>query len=237
MFAGHLAVALAAKRATPRVPLAALVAAAFGLDLLWPVLLLLGLEVVRITPGITAFTPLDFVSYPWSHSLLMTLIWAALAGALAARVLASERAGVTIAVVVASHWVLDFVTHRPDLPLWPAGLKVGLGLWNSIPATIVVEGALLAFAITIFLRTSSARDRVGTWAFWGLIGFIGAIWLSGPWSPPPPGSRAIAFVGLALGLLVLWAHWIDRHRVWGGEASLVISTAATEEGQAPASHS
>ena len=126
MFVGHLAVALGAKSVEPRVPLAALVAASFGLDLLWPVLVFAGVEVVRVAPGITAFTPLDFVSYPWSHSLAMTVLWGVLAGAIAYLVLKNVRAAVIIGAVVVSHWVLDFVTHRPDLPLWPPGSFIGM---------------------------------------------------------------------------------------------------------------
>ncbi len=213
MFVGHLAVALAAKSKARRVPLAALVAAAFGLDLLWPIFLLVGIESVRIDPGNTAFTALDFVSYPWSHSLVMTLLWGALAGVVAMRVLKSTNAGLLIAAVVVSHWVLDFATHRPDLPLWPGGPKAGLGLWNSVPGTILVEGALFAGAIRLYTRAFHARDTVGRWSFWGLIAFTGVIWLSGPWSPPPPSAQAIAAVGLAMWLFPFWALWIDRHRV------------------------
>jgi hypothetical protein len=212
VFVGHLAVALAAKRVSPRTPLAALVAAAFGLDLLWPVFLLIGLERVRIAPGITAFTPLDFEHYPWSHSLSMAVIWAVAAGRL--YVLRSRHvatAGV-IGLVVVSHWLLDVVAHRPDLPLWPGGPLFGLGLWNSIPATFAVEGALFAAAIAAYLAGTRARTRAGSWAFWSLVAFTTLIWASGPFAPPPPSASAIAIVGLAMLLFPLWAHWIDRHR-------------------------
>jgi hypothetical protein len=118
--------------------IAAFVAAVFGADLLWPVFLLLGLEAVRIDPGNTAFTPLDFVSYPWSHSLLMDVIWGALAGSIAMWTLGNARAGVLVGLAVVSHWVLDFASHRPDMPVWPGGPLVGLGLWHSVAATLVV---------------------------------------------------------------------------------------------------
>ena len=213
MFVGHLAVALAARRASPRTPLAALVAAAFGLDLIWPIFLLAGLERVRVAPGITASTPLDFEHYPWSHSLSMAIIWGVAAGRLF--VFRSKHVGTAavIGLVVVSHWVLDYVTHRPDLPLWPGGPLVGLGLWNSIPATFVVEGALFAAAIAAYLRGTRARTRAGDWAFWSLVAFTTLIWASGPFSPPPPSATAIATVGLAMLLFPLWAHWIDRTRV------------------------
>ncbi len=143
MFVGHLAVALAAKRVEPRAPLGTLVGAAFAFDLIWPVLLLAGIEMVRIDPGNTAFTPLAFDDYPWSHSLSMAFVWAVAVGRVAAAVLRHARAGLIIGLTVLSHWVLDFFMHRPDLPLWPGGPEVGLGLWNSIPLTLLVEGLLL----------------------------------------------------------------------------------------------
>jgi hypothetical protein len=213
MFVGHLAAALAARRVEPRAPLGSLVGAAFALDLIWPVLLLAGIEMVRIDPGNTAFTPLAFDSYPWSHSLSMSVVWAIVVGRVSAAVLRHTRAGLVIGLTVLSHWVLDFVTHRPDLPLWPGGPKTGLGLWNSIPLTIVVEGTLFAIAVLLFLRGTRARDSAGTWTFWALIAITTAIWLSGPFSPPPPSVPAIAVVGIAAGpLFILWARWIDRHR-------------------------
>ena len=141
MFVGHLAVALGVKGAEPRVPLGAAVAAAFGLDLLWPIFLLLGLESVRIHVGDTAFTNLAFDSYPWSHSLLIVVGWSALVGYLGRLAYGSWRVGALLGALVSSHWVLDFIMHRPDLPLWPGGPVAGLGLWNSIAAAIVVEGS------------------------------------------------------------------------------------------------
>jgi hypothetical protein len=212
MFVGHLAAALAVKRMERRAPLGVLVGAAFGLDLIWPVLLLLGIEAVRIDPGNTAFTPFAFDDYPWSHSFSMAIVWSVVVGRVTAAILKHARAGMFIGLTVLSHWVLDFVTHRPDLPLWPGGPKVGLGLWNSIPLTLIVEGALFAAAVTLYVRATRPRDAVGRWAFWSLVLFTTAIWMSGPFSAPPPSVTAIAVVGLALWLLPLWAAWIERHR-------------------------
>jgi|SRR5688572_27707061 len=212
MFVGHLAVALAAKRVEPRAPLGTLVGAAFALDLIWPVLLLAAIEIVRIDPGNTAFTPLAFDHYPWSHSFSMAFVWAVAVGRVAAAVLRHARAGLIIGLTVLSHWVLDFLMHRPDLPLWPGGPVVGLGLWNSIPLTLLVEGVLFTAGVAIYLRATRARGSVGTWAFWALVLLTTAIWISGPLSPPPPGTTAIAVAGLALWLFPAWAAWIERHR-------------------------
>jgi hypothetical protein len=213
MFVGHLAVALAAKRVEPRAPLGALVAGTFGLDLIWPALLVAGIERVRIDPGNTAFTPLAFEHYPWSHSLTMAIIWGILAGRLAAFVLKHNRAGLLIGLVVISHWGLDFLTHAPDLPLFPGGPTVGLGLWNSVPATLAVEGVFFAGAVAVYARATRPRSSTGMWALWSLVALTTVIWLSGPFSPPPPNVGAIAAVGFALWLLPIWAAWIDRRRV------------------------
>ena len=212
MFVGHLAVALSAKRAEPRVSLGTWVAAAFALDLLWPVFLLLGIERVRIDPGNTAFTPLAFDYYPWSHSLLMAIVWGFAAAALVAMRRMPRRAAVLVGAAVVSHWLLDWVTHRRDLELWPGGLLEGLGLWNSVTATLVVEGTLLAAALAIYARAFPPRDGIGRWGFFGLVTLMTVIWASGPWSPPPPSERAIAIVGLLMPLFAVWAHWVDRHR-------------------------
>ncbi len=212
MFVGHLAVALGARKAEPRVTLGAAVAAAFGLDLLWPILLLLGLESVRVHPGDTAFTNLAFDSYPWSHSLLVVMGWSALAALVGRRACGSWRAGIVLGALVLSHWGLDFMTHRPDLPLWPGGPVVGLGLWNSIPGTILVEGGFLAAGVWLYARGSVARDGIGRWALVGLVTFTGVVWVTQPWSPPPPGATAVAAGALILWLLPPWARWIEAHR-------------------------
>ena len=212
MFVGHLAVALGTKRIEPRVPLGAAVAAAFGLDLLWPVLLLAGVESVRVSVGDTAFTNLSFDSYPWSHSLLTVLGWSVLSALIARSVFGSWRIGGVLGILVLSHWFLDFISHRPDLPLWPQGPVAGLGLWNSIPATIVVEGGLLAVGLWLYVGVSTARDNVGRWALVGLVVLTALMWISQPWSPPPPSATAVALGSFALWLLAPWAHWIELHR-------------------------
>ena len=212
MFIGHFAVALGAKRAAPGIPLGLLVGAAIALDLIWPLLLLAGIETVRIDPGNTAFTPLAFDHYPWSHSLVMAFAWGALAALIALPRLRSSAAATLIGAVVVSHWVLDYVTHRPDLPLWPGGTMFGLGLWNSIPATLIVEGLLCGAAVFAYATAFPPRDAIGRWAFRVLIAMVTVIWATQPWSPPPPSAGAIAAVGVTMWLFPLWAGWIDRHR-------------------------
>lgn len=213
MFAGHAAVALAARPRLPRHSLGRLFAAAFLIDLIWPVLLLLDIEHVAIDPGNTAFTPLYFASYPWSHSLLMAIGWGIAFAALTLRRLSPWREFTWLTALVVSHWLLDMLTHAPDLPLTPGlSTRIGLGLWNSVPLTLLVEGAFLAGGVAIYARQTTARDRTGEAAVWSLLALIVVIWVAGPFSPPPPSERAIGLVGLLMWLFPLWAGWADRHR-------------------------
>jgi uncharacterized membrane protein YhaH (DUF805 family) len=212
MFIGHHAAAFAAKRVAPRVSLGTLFAAALLVDLVWPVLLLLGLEHVRIAPGITAFTPLDFYDYPITHSLLAVLGWSVAAAVLYRLVRKSTPDALVVGAAVLSHWVLDFVTHRPDLPLWPGGPKVGLGLWQSVPATMVVEVTLFLVTLALYVRMTRARDRSGAIALWSLVAFLAVVYAANLVSAPPPDAKAIGWVGLAQWLFVPWGAWIDRHR-------------------------
>lgn len=213
MFAGHLGVALAAKVAEPKAPLGALVAASFGIDLLWPILLLAGAESVSIEPGATAFTPLSFDAYPWSHSLAMVLLWGVLAWGLTRALGYGNRVAIVIGGVLVSHWVLDFLTHRPDLALWPGGPLVGLGLWNSVPGTFLVEGLMFAGAVALYARRFPPRDGLGRAGIAALVGLVAVIWASGPFSPPPPNEMAVTVVVLALWILPFWAWRIERHRL------------------------
>ena len=211
MFVGHLAVAFGAKTVEPKIPLGVAVAGALALDLLWPVLLLLGFETVRVHPNDTAFTHLAFDSYPWSHSLLMVVLWSSLAALAGRRFLGSWRVGAVTGALVLSHWVLDVITHRPDLPLWPAGPMLGFGLWNSIWATFAVEGALLGVGVFLYLKHTVAKDAIGTWALFSLLLVSTLIWATQPWAPVPPNPRVVAWAALVLWLLLPWSHWVDQH--------------------------
>jgi membrane-bound metal-dependent hydrolase YbcI (DUF457 family) len=186
--------------------------------LAWPILVLLGLETVSVAPGNTAFTPLSFDSYPWSHSLLMAIVWGVVASGFMYWIGKDRRVAVLVGMVVLSHWLLDFTTHRADLALWPGGSKHGMGLWNSIPGTIVVEGSLFVAAIVMYVRAFKPCDATGKWSFWTLVGLTGAIWIMQPWSPPPPSAKAVATVAIAVFLFPLWTAWIERHRSMDGTA-------------------
>ncbi len=214
MFIGHFGVAFGAKKLAPATSLGTLVLAAQFLDILWPNLLLLGIEEVRIVPGVTRVNPLDFVSYPISHSLAMALLWGVLFG-IVYWLVRRYRAGAWVAgACVVSHWILDLVVHRPDLPLVPGGaVKIGFDLWDSLPATLAVEFAVFALGIALYVRATRAADRFGRYGLWGLVAFLAAMYLGSVFGPPPPDASAIAWVDQGQWLVVLFAYWLDRHRV------------------------
>lgn len=211
MFVGHIAVALAGKRKAPAVNLAWLVAGVTALDLLWPVFLLTGIESATVQQGATAFTPIVFDSYPWSHSLVMSVVWGIVLVAIARAAGLPSAATPLLVLMVVSHWFLDFFTHAPDMPLWPGSAKYGLGLWNSIPATLIVEGAIWIVGIAMYLRVRKEQGARVSWWFWSLVGITTLMWASGPFQSPPSQS-ALGWFALVGWIMVPWAWLADRAR-------------------------
>jgi hypothetical protein len=215
MFIGHFAVGFASKRFAPRTNLAVLLAAPLLLDILWPFFVLFGWEQVRIDPGNTAFTPFDFVSYPWSHSLAMSMVWASLFAAIYFLVTRYAAGAMIVWIGVVSHWVLDWISHGPDMPLYPGGPRLGLGLWNSIPATMVVELVLFAGGLILYVMATRARDRIGRYAFIAYTVLLLMAYLSDRLGGAPPSSingDVIVPAIIAEAVLLPWAWWFDRHR-------------------------
>ena len=212
MFLGHFAVGFAAKRAAPRLSLGWLVAAPLLLDLVWPLFVLAGWERVSVVPAESAFTRLRFDAYPITHSLLTAAGWAALFGTACWVVCRDRRGAVVVALGVLSHWVCDAIVHRPDLPLYPGGPLVGLGVWNSVPATIALEATALVAGAVIYARTAGPRDRLARLAWGGLLVFLSATFLASAFGPPPPSPQAVAKVALMMWVFPVWAWWLDRPR-------------------------
>ena len=213
MFIGHIAVGLASKRLAPEVSLGTLIGAPLLLDLIWPIFLLLGIETVRIEPGNTQVTPLDLHDYPYTHSLACALAWSVFAAGVHHTLKKDQRAAIVIGANVFSHWVLDFVTHRPDMPLYPGSTKyVGLGLWNSRFATIAVEMPMFIIGAYLYAGATKAKDNIGRYAYAALIAFLVVVYFANMYGPPPPSATAIALSALLLWLLVPWGRWIDKHR-------------------------
>lgn len=213
MFLGHYAVALAAKRAAPQTSLGTLFFAAQLADMVWPVFLLWGVERVRIVGGQNPFLIFAFDSYPISHSLVTLIAWALLVGVLYRARTGYATGAVVLGFCVLSHWVLDVVTHRPDLPIYPGGPRVGLGLWNSPAGTVLVEGLMFGAGVAIYLATTRARSRGGRLGFWALIVVLALSYGATLVSGPPPSVRAVAIGGIVFGwLFVAWAARVDRRR-------------------------
>jgi hypothetical protein len=120
---------------------------------------------------------------------------------------------VVCAALVASHWILDALTHQPDLPLIPgSSARIGLGLWNYPALAISIELLVFAGGVVLYLHTTRASNRVGTVGLWSLIVFLVVVYGGNVLGPPPPSVEAIAWTGHAQWLLVAWGYWVDRHR-------------------------
>jgi len=239
MFLGHYGVAFAAKRFAPRTTLGPLTFAAQFLDELWPILLLLGVEHVRIAPWLirqssstvaggrhaTSTTPLEFVYYPFSHSLLMAVVWAALIGGFYFLLRRYGRGAWVIALLVVSHWLLDLPMHRGDLPLWPGASspKVGWGLWDVFILTYIIEFTIYFAGLFMYVRATRARDRVGAWGLWVYAILLPLIFLASN-GPPPPSVQALAWTALGIWLFVPLAWWVDKHRYYVGRLAIHAET-------------
>jgi hypothetical protein len=219
MFIGHYGVAMALKRAEPRTSLVTLTVGVLFLDILWLIFVAAGWEQVNIVPGFTAASPLEFVSYPLSHSLVATVIWSVLVGTAyyswPTRDTARHRQrALVLMLAVFSHWPLDLIVHVRDLPIaGDESLKLGLGLWNSIPATVVVELLTLWGGAIFLMRGHSNQlrpNRVRLALLAGLLTLLGLVNLV---SPPPPSVHVMVLVSLlATPILLLLVRWADRPR-------------------------
>ncbi len=212
MFLGHIAVGFAAKRAAPKASLGVLLGASEFIDLLFPVFVLTGWEQVRIEPGSNPFLQPVFY-YPLSHSLALTFLWA-MAAAFGYWLVARYRTGaVIVGLAVLSHWLLDLISHKPDMPLYPgASPLLGLGLWYSVAGTIIVELLMLGAGVWMYTAATRARDRIGTYGLWSFLALMVVIYAGVVFGPPPPDDKAMAWAGISFLPLFLWAYWFDRHR-------------------------
>lgn len=213
MFIGHYALAFAAKRAAPATSLGTLFVAPTLADLLWPLLLLGGWEYAHVEPGPNPFLTLWLDDFPVSHSLIALIAWGVLLGLLYRTRTGYKRGAVVLGLLVVSHWVLDVVTHRPDMPFYPGSVEVGLGLWRSPAATVIVESLMLIAGVAIYARVTRARDGIGRWGFPALVGLLAVSYAASFFSPLPTDMRAVAISGLVFELVfILVAWWVDRHR-------------------------
>ena len=217
MFLGHFGVAFALKRAEPKLSLGTLFLAVQLPDLLWGAFLLLGWERVRIDPGYTAVTPLEFVQYPISHSLVGMAAWAGVGAAIYYSWPTRDtsrhwQAAALVGAAILSHFFLDLIVHVPDLPLSGSeSPRLGLGLWNYPVVTLLLELGTLAAGLAVYVAHRSIRHPVRPGRLASLVLLLLVVYLVSFFGPPPPSVTAIAVTDLVgLLLLVALAAWVDR---------------------------
>ena len=208
MFIGHYALAFGARKSGKLPSLAVMFIAAQFLDLLWPIFVLSGIETFEIEAGNTALTPLNFTFYPYSHSLLMSIVWAVLFAATYFGLTKNKRGALVSGILVLSHWFLDFITHRPDLQLTPfSNLRVGLGLWNQPTLEVIIEVGIFLMGVYMYAKSTPVKRKI---AFWLLIILFIAVYFLNIFGPPPPSIKAVAWSANLMWLFVLWAWWLEK---------------------------
>jgi membrane-bound metal-dependent hydrolase YbcI (DUF457 family) len=214
MFIGHFALGFGAKKFAPQVSLGILFLACQLADIIWPNLVLFGIETLRIQPGATVMTPLDFSSYPYSHSLVALLLWSLIFAVLyMALSRAGLKAGFVIAALVLSHWILDVLTHRPDIPITLGeSSKIGAGLWNYPIIAIPFELLLFGTGVWLYHSCTTPLNRKGNIGFWVLVLFLLTAYVANVFGPPPPSAIAVAWSAQAMWLIIAWGFWVDHNR-------------------------
>lgn len=228
MFVGHYGVAFAARRVERRIPLWLLFIAVQFVDILWCGFILLGIEKVRIVPGYTAASPLDFTYYPYTHSLIGSIGWAGVAFVLYRlfyRYKGSPKPALVLAVAVLSHWFLDLLVHTRDLDIINETFKVGFGLWNYPVVELIVEFAILFAGLVYYLRGNrdlGRKRRVGMIVFAVMMALIQ---LSSAFGPPPPSVKVIGIAGLIMYALFAVAAFLLEPRSGKGDVAVPVAKA------------
>lgn len=215
MFIGHFGLSFAAKKAAPQVSLGTLFIATQFVDILWPFLLVFHIEKVAITPGYTKMNAFEFLYYPYTHSLLMGIVWGAVVGVIYWLFKRDARGAIIVGLCVLSHWFLDLVVHVADLPLTPFGeYKMGLGLWNHVAIELIVETMIFLTGTYIYATFTKPKNKIGKWGFWTLVILLLVFAFSNAFGPTPPDSIMILFVSaiILMGLIISLAYWVDRNR-------------------------
>lgn len=215
MFIGHFGLSLAAKKVAPQVSLGTLFIATQFVDILWPFLLLFHVEKVAIVPGYTKVNSLEFLYYPYTHSLLMGIVWGAVVGGIYWLFKRDNRGALVVGLCVLSHWFFDLIVHVADLPLSPfSDYKLGLGLWNNVALTLIIETVIFSVGIYVYTTFTKAKNKIGSWGFWSLVVLLFVFTLSNTFGPPPPDSIPVLFASciILMALLVSFAYWIDKNR-------------------------
>ncbi len=213
MFLGHFSIGFVAKALAPKTSLGSLFLASVLLDLIWSTLLILGIEKVWIAPGTAEASTLIFSYFPFSHSLLLAIMWGILVAVIYFMIRRYVRGALVMGLVVICHWFTDLIVHLPDLPLYPGGARFGLGLWSSKSGTLVIEMLLFLIGLGIYFNATATKSDGGDWRIGFLLLVLMGIYFVNLFGPPPPSINAVAWTGEAQWLLVLWGYWINRYRV------------------------
>ena len=223
MLVGHFAAGFAAKRLEPKISLGTLVLAAMLADLLWCLFMAAGIERVEFKPGMGAANYFAASDIVMSHSLLMDGVWASLLAAGYFLRRRYPRGALIVLAVVVSHWLLDWISHRPDMPIAPGvPQSFGLGLWASIPAAIVLEGGFWLLAVILYARGTYPITRTGVYAYWSIVALLTLAWYNNLAGPPPPDPRTAPVLSfLFFSLAVAWGYWMNRLRPTRSRASAV----------------
>jgi hypothetical protein len=215
MFIGHFGLSFAAKKAAPNVSLGTLFIATQFVDILWPFLLVFNVEKVAVVPGHTKTNAFDFLYFPYTHSLLMGMVWGMVAATIYWLFKKDKRGAIVIGLCVLSHWFLDLVVHVDDLPLTPFDkYKMGFGLWNHVALTLIIEVLLLLIGTYIYTSFTKARNRVGKWVLWVLVLLLLVAQFSNTFAPPPSGpvvNLLFSFM-IMMTIIISLAYWVDKNR-------------------------
>lgn len=216
MFIGHFGLSFAAKKAAPKVSLGILFIATQFVDIIWPFLLVFNIEKVAIVPGYTKSNALDFIYFPYTHSLLAGIVWGLVFGFIYWLIKRDKQGALVIGLCVLSHWFFDLIVHTADLPLFPfVDYKVGFGLWNHVAISLAIETIIFLGGVYIYANFTKAKTSAGKWGLWSFVIFLVVFNFANTFGPPPPDSMMTLFVTLVTltGVIVAVAYWVDKKRV------------------------
>ncbi len=229
MFVGHYSASFLGKAAAPRVPLWMFLVAAQLVDVAWAIFVLAGIERFHLDPTLPS-NPLVLDFMPYTHSLVATVGWAALAAGALWTVprFRCTTAAIAVALVVCSHWVLDVLVHRPDMTLAGGDPRLGLALWDRPVLAYALEVALLAGAAVFALlrRDAHAAERR---AVVNGVAILVALQTFTVLGPVPPDPTAMALSVLATFVAVAWAAArAERHPLTAAAAAPALASPAPD---------
>jgi hypothetical protein len=213
MFVGHYGVSFAMQPTARRVPLWVWFVAVQWLDVVWSLLVLLGVEKLRIVPGFTQANALDLYYMPFTHGLPGSILLSLIFGGIVGLFVAGHRLKTILLVSAASfsHWVLDLMVHTPDLPLYGDSAKVGFGLWRNVALSLPLELAILMIGAFMYARGRQYKSAKGPYVFWGFVALLAVVQVGENFGPQPTSSQSMAIIAFIFyAVIALLAALVDR---------------------------